>query len=208
MRLSLAFLIALLVHGLLFGLFSVGETPRVYGAPAAGAISAIFSTTRMPSAKEEDAVKAIAQNRSSLKGITGPLVVPVAERAGNFAIIKKTDDKGAEAAPKYYWSAKELNKRPIIDGGFNPDSLELAGVDGGGRLVLMFFISELGDVDQIDVESSDAPSEAYGIVLGQFYKAHFHPGVKDGLPVPSRTRIEVVIAPSSRTLRRDMFEGT
>jgi hypothetical protein len=67
----------------------------------------------------------------------------------------------------------------------------LEGRIGAGRMVFSLLIDENGKVDEVLNEYSSLALEFVGIVQEALGEMRFHPGMKDGRPVKSRTRIEV-----------------
>lgn len=59
------------------------------------------------------------------------------------------------------------------------------------RVVLSLLIDELGAVDKVSVESADSPKELEALASHAFAAAKFTPGVRGGVKVKSRLRIEV-----------------
>lgn len=60
-----------------------------------------------------------------------------------------------------------------------------------GWVILELFISASGQVDKVDVLSSDAPEDFIESAQRTFSQAAFNPGLKDNIAVPSRVKVEV-----------------
>jgi outer membrane biosynthesis protein TonB len=57
--------------------------------------------------------------------------------------------------------------------------------------ILVLFIGADGKVEHIDFDKSDLPAEFEKVAMDTFMKAEMRPGIKDGVPVPSRMRVQV-----------------
>lgn len=90
-----------------------------------------------------------------------------------------------------YWPGKLLDQRP------QPEEPVVIAFPGGfrsitrGRAVLRLYIGADGRVNEVELVESDAPLEFVDLARRSFLQAHFTPGMKDNVPVPSRIQIEV-----------------
>lgn len=94
------------------------------------------------------------------------------------------------AAPKYHRAA-ELDQRPQIRVHVEPQFPALA-LAPTGRAVLRLYIDEAGEVDEVAIESADVTGAFAEAARKAFAAARYYPGVKDGKPVKSLVRIEVL----------------
>jgi len=69
---------------------------------------------------------------------------------------------------------------------------DIASPEAAGRLQLLLWINQTGEVTQVDVEVSEAPDWFTQQVAQRFKQAGFEPGRRDGQPVASLMRIEVL----------------
>jgi len=92
--------------------------------------------------------------------------------------------------PKYHRAA-ELDRRPLIRVQVEPPFPVLA-LAPPGRVVLRVYVNEAGDVDDVVVESADASGALAKAARQAFARARYYPGIKDGKPVRSLVRIEVL----------------
>lgn len=69
---------------------------------------------------------------------------------------------------------------------------DLAAPEAPGRLQLLLWINQAGEVTQVDVEASDAPDWFTQEVTQRFKQAVFEPGLRAGRAVASLMRIEVL----------------
>jgi periplasmic protein TonB len=93
-------------------------------------------------------------------------------------------------APRYL-AAHELDRRPQILSHVEPHFPALALVPSG-RVVLRLYIDEGGNVDAVTAESADRTGAFEATAREAFAAARFLPGIKDGVPVKSLVRIEVL----------------
>jgi protein TonB len=91
--------------------------------------------------------------------------------------------------PRYY-SAAELDQRPLIESHVEPQFPALA-LAPTGRVVLRLYVDESGRVERIAVESGDPTGAFEQAARAAFGDARFRPGIKAGVPVKSLLRIEV-----------------
>jgi hypothetical protein len=101
---------------------------------------------------------------------------------------------GIPGPPRYY-NAKEVTKHAEVIGEIEEFSSALMLNPDSGRLILALRINEAGTVDGVDVEASYVSPTLRDIIVGQFGHARFLPAQKDGKPVKSRMKIEVVVTP-------------
>ena len=109
---------------------------------------------------------------------------------------------GVLPAPRYYRAA-ELDQRPQIRVHVEPKFPALALVPTG-RVVLRLYVNEAGEMDEVAVESADTTGDFAEAARQAFAAARYTPGIKDGRPVKSLVRIEVLFGlppPASATLR-------
>ncbi|MDP2808828.1 MAG: hypothetical protein Q8O34_01625 [Rhodocyclaceae bacterium] len=93
-----------------------------------------------------------------------------------------------------YFDAGELTRRAtILEDVTHSDKLQAS--PGTGKVILVLFISETGRVDRVEVESSRLTDAFQSVISGQFLSARFAPAERDGIPVKSRMRIEVLVRP-------------
>lgn len=93
-------------------------------------------------------------------------------------------------APRYL-AAHELDRRPQILSHVEPHFPALALVPTG-RVVLRLYIDEGGNVEAVAAESADRTGAFEATAREAFAAARFLPGIKDGVPVKSLVRIEVL----------------
>ena len=81
--------------------------------------------------------------------------------------------------------------RPIGVSGFNfPSRLRKNKVNG--RLVLLLKLNEVGEVIDVDLDSSTLPA-FNGFVLGEVKRWRFTPPTKSGQPVKAKARLPIPI---------------
>lgn len=97
-----------------------------------------------------------------------------------------------------YLDPKELTRRARVLEDIEPSPDELEGMPGSGKVILMLFISETGKVDRVEVELSRLEEPFPSSLSRQFLAARFAPAERDGIPVKSRMRVEVVIRPLAK----------
>lgn len=90
-----------------------------------------------------------------------------------------------------YFSAGDLDRKPEAVGEvLLAYPTELPHVKQS-RVVLSLLIGDQGTVDRVIVESADAPKEFEELASQAFAAARFTPGLRNGITVRSRLRIEV-----------------
>lgn len=97
-----------------------------------------------------------------------------------------------------YLDPKELTRRARVLEDIEPSPDELEGRPGSGKIVLVLFISETGKVDRVELESSRLEEPFPSSLSRQFLAARFAPAERDGIPVKSRMRVEVVVRPLAK----------
>lgn len=93
-------------------------------------------------------------------------------------------------APRYQ-AASGVDVPPVVMSSieFSPRAIDEALRPG--RAVLVLLVSASGDVDEVLVESSGLSAELIELAVRAFREAHFSPGIKKGVSVPTRLRIEI-----------------
>jgi TonB family protein len=97
---------------------------------------------------------------------------------------------GVPRAPRYL-AVHELDRRPQVLSHVEPHFPALALVPTG-RVVLRLYIDERGVVDAVTAESADRTGAFEAAAREAFAAARFLPGIKDGVPVKSLVRVEVL----------------
>lgn len=97
----------------------------------------------------------------------------------------------AMAAAPRYWAAAELQTRPQIKTHVMPEYPGDLPSGGRGRVVLDLYISVTGAVDRVRVVRASPPGRFEQSAIKAFTPARFTPGIRKGVPVPSRLRVEV-----------------
>lgn len=104
---------------------------------------------------------------------------------------KTATEDGTHITPEY-WPRKWLSNAPTpLTPTVVPYPETLSSSHEEGWVILELFISAEGQVDKVDVLSSDAPDEFIESARLTFWQSSFNPGLKDKVPVPSRIKIEV-----------------
>lgn len=94
--------------------------------------------------------------------------------------------------PTEYWPRKWLSAPPApVEPTIVPYPETPPGGPAQGWVILELFISASGQVEKIEVLSSDAPDEFIESARQTFFQSSFNPGLKDKVAVPSRVKIEV-----------------
>jgi TonB family protein len=91
-----------------------------------------------------------------------------------------------------YYTTDQLSKRPQPLAAAELDTDEIKSVVASGKVVLKLWISDGGSVAEIDVESSDLPAMITRTAVAAFKHLRFTPGERDGHPVGTVIRIEVL----------------
>lgn len=93
--------------------------------------------------------------------------------------------------PARYFPPHELDRKPHAVGEIPlvyPAHMPLVA---RSRIVLSLLIDEGGEVDEVIAEANEAPPELVQLASRAFADARFLPGVRDGMAVKSRLRVEV-----------------
>ena len=98
---------------------------------------------------------------------------------------------GLLRAPPRYFTAEELDRRPLIQSHVEPQFPALA-LAPTGRVVLRLYVGEDGRVERIAVESGDPTGAFEAAARAAFGPARFLPGMKGGVAVKAMLRIEVL----------------
>ena len=100
-------------------------------------------------------------------------------------------------APTYYRS-DQLTRPPRPTSQPKLDVPRAVARSVSGRVILKLWINELGNVDSVEVESSNLPETVSGPAAAAFGKLRFVPGEIDGRRVRALMRIEVAYAAGKR----------
>jgi hypothetical protein len=100
-------------------------------------------------------------------------------------------------APTYY-TTDQLTKPPQASAAPELDVPKRIARSVTGKVVLKLWIDELGDVNPVEVESSNLPGAVSGMAAAAFAKVRFIPGEIDGRRVRTLMRIEVVYVNGKR----------
>lgn len=92
---------------------------------------------------------------------------------------------------KKYYTSSELTKRPQVITMPEFDPIELNKAIINGSIVLKIWLSEFGDVDKIEIESTDLPDFISADAVDIFRKQIFYPGEVNYKSVASILRIEI-----------------
>lgn len=93
-------------------------------------------------------------------------------------------------APLYY-TTDQLTKRPQSNGITELDPPDLLPIVAAGKIVLKLWISDLGEVNEVEIEKSEMPEAFSRQAVAAFKRLRFLPGEKNGVRVGSIMRIEV-----------------
>lgn len=93
-------------------------------------------------------------------------------------------------APEFY-PVEQLSQRPQAVTTTDLDPPEISPLIASGQIILKLWISDVGEVIQVDIEKTDLPEVFSQTVISGFKRLQFTPGVRDGRPVGSTLRIEV-----------------
>lgn len=99
----------------------------------------------------------------------------------------------------YYYPPSEVTQRPHVAGPI--DTSVVDDEEGSGKAILVLYINEQGKVDKVETESTHLSARLHDLVAQQFRSTRFLPAEKDGQPVKSRLRIEVMIRPRPHQAR-------
>jgi len=93
-------------------------------------------------------------------------------------------------APLYY-KTDQLTKRPQSIGISELDPPELLPIVAAGKIVMKLWISDLGEVNEVEIEKSEMPEAFSRQAVAAFKHLRFLPGEKNGVRVGAIMRIEV-----------------
>lgn len=94
-----------------------------------------------------------------------------------------------------YTSSNALDVQAVVVQDIAVDPPELAGRTETGAMVRVLLIGASGAVDDVQVESSNLPEVYTQIARRDFLGARFTPGLRNGQPVATAMRIEVIFGP-------------
>ncbi len=94
-------------------------------------------------------------------------------------------------APEYY-TTDQLSKRPQPLAAAELDAPEISPIVASGTMVLKLWINEFGAVADVVVEKTDLPEMFSRTAVAAFKGLRFVPGERDGRPVGTVMRIEVI----------------
>ena len=90
-----------------------------------------------------------------------------------------------------YYPTDQLTLRPQPVTTINLDPPEVGPIVASGKLVLRLWISEFGNIVDVNVEKSDVPEVFARTAVAAFKGLHFTPGQRNGVPVGTVMLIEV-----------------
>jgi TonB family protein len=91
-----------------------------------------------------------------------------------------------------YYTTDQLSRRPQPLAAAELDPEEIKPVVASGKVVLKLWISDAGSVAEVEVESSDLPAMFTRAAVAGFKRLRFTPGERDGRPVGTVIKIEVL----------------
>jgi len=94
-------------------------------------------------------------------------------------------------APAYY-TTDQLTKRPQPVAAADLDAPEIRPIVASGKMVLKLWINEFGVVADVAVEKSELPEVFSRTAVAAFKGLRFVPGQRNGAPVGTVMRIEVI----------------
>ena len=103
-------------------------------------------------------------------------------------------------APTYY-TTDRLTKRPMPTAIVELDTPETWPIAVSGRIVMKLWINEFGEVIAADVEQSELPEIFSKTAVAAFKRLRFTPGERNGKPVGTMMRIEVIYDDALRRQR-------
>lgn len=154
--------------------------PRTHDLPADPPVV----TTQTPSAGSLETAFSPME-----EGVAAPPAPEDGDR--NAAVGEESPQAAIEAI---YFEGAQLSQRAKLVRDI-PNRPALARLAGQGKVVLVLFIGESGQVDRVEVEASEVPETLAGEVAQEFREVLFQPARIDGNAVKSRMRIEVSIKP-------------
>lgn len=169
---------------------STGEhEPILLEAPhvKAGSVHAVKTRLLHPVLTSTSAQAADLSPSGAASAPSEPSETPAPAEAGPSQPTQKNT-----TAPPDYWPRKWLSNAPTPNAPTVVPYPESAPSDQKeGWVILELFISASGQVDRVEVLSSQAPDEFIASARQTFGQSTFSPGLKDNVPVPSRIKIEV-----------------
>jgi TonB family protein len=140
--------------------------------------------------------------RSAQKpGAVGVLDVRLEQAGGSAAAAAGNATRGSDLLPipaPTYYRTDQLTKPPRPASQPDLDVPRKVARSVSGKVVLQLWIDERGNVDSVEVESSNLPKTVSGIAAAAFAKLRFAPGEIDGKRVRVLMRVEVVYANGKR----------
>jgi TonB family protein len=90
-----------------------------------------------------------------------------------------------------YYPASDLEARPTPEAPVVIPFPDVPLHAQKGKAILVLYINADGIVEKIEIAKSELPVEFEKTAIDTFMRAKMSPGIKNGKPVPSRTKIEV-----------------
>lgn len=118
---------------------------------------------------------------------------PAAANDGPLATIRT-------AAKPYYFQAAELTQKPLVLRDIPPNLIVDLPEAPPQAAVLRLLINELGEIDEVMIEESSVPELAAKTIIEAFRKTRFHPGEREGIPVKSQVKIEIMLESTAQPL--------
>lgn len=179
LRLPLSFLISLSIHAIFAKLiiFKAGISLDMNVSTKNSII--VYLT------KHETAINQFETNPSFNNNPTSPSIVPTHDSS-----VKKSTI--FETSRPYYFKASELSQKPkvLIDIPF--DLAQSIYSKSSKQAILHLMINELGNIDNVIIDSSDFSEQEQKLISAAFKNTKFDPGKIDGNPVKSHIKIEVL----------------
>lgn len=188
-RLPLCLALSAAAHLLLLVVAPSEARPERYGPP----LQALLAAPGSAAPAAADPLPAVddvpqAQPATDLAVESTAALPPLAETAPGATQPAPAASPG-QAVPAYF-APTELDRRASVSAA--PDLPLPTEEVPPGHVRLRLFLNERGSVDRVEVEESTLPAGFTDQLRGEYARLKFTPAQRQGLPVPSWLRFEVV----------------
>lgn len=168
---------------------------RISDSPRVGEVLAQTLTHEPSTVIVQRTAQAPQRDVASIAVIEPPAAAAAIARIA----VDDPSDESDTASGTYYFAASEVDARATPQGAIYPEAPK-GSEEQAGYLVLRLLISELGEVDGVDVLISEPEGVFDAAAVASFGRARFYPAMRQGFPVKSRMMVELKIEPDFELL--------
>jgi hypothetical protein len=188
---ALAFGISLAAHVAIYSLVDFNGGAVARPAHDAAAATNVMTVGLLPANLSGDA------RRETGPGLSGRAAAEPRHAAESLPPATRIDTAALLSLPApqrpHYFPVSQLTQKPLVLRDI-PSNLTLDVPDAPAHAaVLRLLINEAGDIDKVIVDEVSVPEHAVRAISEAFRNIRFRPGEKDGAPVKSQLKIQIML---------------